>query len=306
MAKYIISAFALFLAACGGQQSPAAPTAAVITAGPQTLPSIVKSRDHYARGSEGNPFVWNGQLLYMSCQHGPGHIWIADFQSGQVLHEFDTDLAFPSLFVHQGVAYLFGERPDGNFWMIQSSDLATWSAPALVWDAPSGHYDLNPSIVEDAQGFTMVYEEWITGDIAHSGYVRFAHSTDLLHWQQTPGGFDNDGYAGGPTLKYVNGLYYLFYLVRPGNLNFPDDADPFYVQVARSADLQTWEVNQKAFVPFSPTGTSDEGMNNSDAEMVEFNGATYFVYYVGDQVTWTYLKTAIYPSSLAQYVGEFF
>jgi len=55
----------------------------------------------------------------------------------------------------------------------------------------------------------------------------------------------------------------------------------------------------------SPLDHANEGINNSDVDMVEFNNKIYFTYANGDQQYWHDLKLAEYNGTLQQFFAEF-
>ena len=260
---------------------------------PPTHPDVIKETTQIHRGTEGSPFIWNGQLLYITSSHAFGtgvNFWIADYFSHAVIAEVQSEMSFLSPYVEDGVLYVFGKVGD-DIARIESTDLVTFTDPVTVLVDPEFNYILNPHVIKDGAEYLMVYEGW--GD----GIVRFARSNDLTTWIKLPFDFNNDNYAGGPSLHLKDGYYYIHYLVVAGEF--------WYVDVARSTDLATWEYNSKPFAAFTPLyWEPTEAYNNSDADFVEYGGNTYFIYYVGDQVLWTDMKKASYIGT--DYLTSFF
>ena len=50
----------------------------------------------------------------------------------------------------------------------------------------------------------------------------------------------------------------------------------------------------------------DEGINASDAAIVEFEGKTYIYYSLGDQLTWMNTKRALFPGPMDEFFRTHF
>jgi hypothetical protein len=306
MKMVILFSVLVLLLSCS-LESPDRTIGPTIIAGPDSAPGVERlSRQNY--GTEPSLFMWEGRPCYIATIGGHQTIRVLDFATDALISTVSVVFSFAGAFTAGPSAYIFGGGAGGCIYQINSNDLHTWAAPRLVLSPDAGHFDINPSVVRDGARYVMVYEEWHAGgNNLNSGYVRFAVSTDLLTWTKLDASFLGDHYAGGPTLLFNGGFYYLFYLVNgTRGYDFPSNDDPFYTQIARSSDLFTWEINQKAFVPISPKGTDDEGPNSSDLEMVEYNGAIWMIYYIGDQVTWGMTKKAVFHGTLTEYLKLFF
>ena len=55
--------------------------------------------------------------------------------------------------------------------------------------------------------------------------------------------------------------------------------------------METWE-----YSPFNPIleAATGEGRNNSDTDLIEYEGKTYLYYATGDQETWSTVRVAQY------------
>ncbi len=64
--------------------------------------------------------------------------------------------------------------------------------------------------------------------------------------------------------------------------------------MARSKDLETWELS-----PFNPIleAGAGEGKNNSDVDILEYEGKTYLFYATGDQATWGTVRVAMFDGT---------
>ena len=61
--------------------------------------------------------------------------------------------------------------------------------------------------------------------------------------------------------------------------------------MARSKNLESWELS-----PFNPVLEAEpgEGKNNSDVDILEYQGKTYLYYATGDQETWGTVRVAMF------------
>ena len=78
----------------------------------------------------------------------------------------------------------------------------------------------------------------------------------------------------------------------------------FETYVTRSQDLQAWELSSANPV-LAPTGL-DEGVNTSDADVVEFDGKTFVYFAVGDQLTWMNIKRGEFDGTLQQFYERWY
>jgi hypothetical protein len=74
--------------------------------------------------------------------------------------------------------------------------------------------------------------------------------------------------------------------------------------VARSKDLVTWDLSPTRGPMLEPT--ADEGINNTDADLFEFEGKTYIFYATSDQATWGNVRVAMYPGSMKSMLEGYF
>ncbi len=130
---------------------------------------------------------------------------------------------------------------------------------------------------------------------------KFARSSDLSHWEKIPGlvfqGQSHE-YSACPVIRYIKPYYYVIYLhaAIPGHKGWVSF-------LARSRDLADWELSPAN--PILEAG-SGEGTNNSDVDLIEIDGTTYVYYATGDQQTWSDLKRAVYPGSMAEFFEGYF
>jgi hypothetical protein len=68
--------------------------------------------------------------------------------------------------------------------------------------------------------------------------------------------------------------------------------------LARSKDLAAWEVSPCRGPMLDPI--PGEGINNTDADLFEYEGNTYVYYGTGDQATWGTIRVAMYAGPMKE------
>lgn len=247
---------------------------------------------------ETTPIVWEGRAHLMLCvrpvrggQREEYQLMLFDLERGQSIAEFGEGFGLGCAFVENNRLYCYASKWEPqeewtDIYLLESDGLQHWEV-SLAIPREDGERLFNSSVCKDAHGYIMAYES-----NAYTPFtVKFARSDDLRHWTKLPDcDFSRDRYAACPTIRYVGDYYYVFYLAA---------AAPGYVTyVARSADLRTWELS-----PRNPvlTPTPDEGINNSDLDLIELDGQVHLYYATGDQQTWVGLKRATFDGSLAEF-----
>ena len=71
----------------------------------------------------------------------------------------------------------------------------------------------------------------------------------------------------------------------------------------RSKDLALWQLSPLNPILEAATG---EGSNNSDVDLIEWEGNTYVFYATGDQQTWGSVRAAMYPGSMRAFYESCF
>ncbi len=250
-----------------------------------------------ANRMEGTPVIWNNQLMFVVSNRMGAQLQV-EFYNGAtrtLIGSIDVGMALIATFVDNGTMFVFGSNAN-TIQMISSSDLLTWTQPVEVIHAVPGRDLFNVSVSKDSTGYIMAYETCEADTKCFN--ARFAHSTDLLNWSEVGKIFMKDIYAACPTIRYIDGYYYVFYL------RF---FEHFSTVVNRSKDLIIWEDDH---IVLSPTDTLNEGENNSDMDLVEFNGQVIMEYAQGNQQDkygfWTDIMIAKYNGTLSQFVKELF
>lgn len=254
---------------------------------------------------EAAPIVWQDRLALMKCIRpasggGPADYFLTveDVETGKALGRFAQGYSLASAFVRAGTFYAFASRFAADGWndvtLFKSKDLQTWTQQVAV--VQEKEHLFNSSVCAAEGGFVMAYE---SDDSSYTPFtIKFARSTDLETWTKIPGAIlGPDRYAACPCVRYVNGWYYVLYLEHRKPRWF------FETCVARSKDLKVWELS-----PANPVLTPglDDGINASDPDAIEFQGRTYVYYSTGDQRTWSKLRRAVFPGSLADFCEAYF
>ena len=167
---------------------------------------------------------------------------------------------------------------------LTSTDLKTWKTEKVI--LPDGNEHLfNSSVCKDDKGYLMAYES----DKPVQFCFKFARSNDLSKWEKVPHlAFtgENHEYSACPVIRYFKPYYYVIYLHdkmagHKGYISY----------LTRSKNLIEWELS-----PFNPIleAGEGEGINNSDVDLIEYQGKTYLYYATGDQETWGTVRVAMF------------
>lgn len=244
-------------------------------------------------GDESAIVNWNGDLVFVVNRrnldtNNTGDTITRVYHKLIMVAEIRGRMAFTSAIVSDGALYIFGTVGNREVQMIKSYDLVSWTDPVTVLRSDARIY--NSSVTADPNGFVMALET----DEGVPYTARFYRSNDLLSWSLTGQPFHWASYAACPTIRYLNGYYYVFYLVVGDGV--------YYTRVDRSTDLSNWETSPYAVLYPQP----GEGINTSDMDIAEVNGITHIIFSVGDQATWGDLRMAEYKGTMIQFVDSLF
>ncbi|NIA31730.1 MAG: hypothetical protein GWP06_17700, partial [Actinobacteria bacterium] len=255
---------------------------------------------------EVTPFIWEGRLcLLQVIRPGKGgekkdyYLVLKDAETGDELARCAEGYGLASLLVHDGEIYIFASRWENNTWndvtLFHSADLINWTSKLVIKGENEGLF--NSSVCETPDGFVMAYE---SDDRTYPAFTtKFARSDDLKNWTKLPQAtFGTNRYTACPTIRYANGWYYVLYLERRAPRWW------FETYITRSRDLLHWELSAANPV-LRPDGL-DEGVNASDADLIEVNGNTFVYYCVGDQRTWANVKRSRYPGSMVDFFESWY
>lgn len=264
---------------------------------------------------ENTPVFFNSRLLLVANYRPSGgpdvkdkeidsYLYIDDLRTGTEIARFGTAHSFVSAFVNDTELNVFALdfSETGKIWSknginrFVTKDLKTWKTEKVI--LPEGdEYLFNNSVCRDDKGFLMAYEsnkpvQWC---------FRFARSGDLSKWEKIPGlvftGVNNET-AGCPVIRYFKPFYYVIYLhdKMAGH-------NGYISYLARSKNLINWELS-----PYNPIleAGEGEGINNSDADLIEYEGRTYLYYATGDQATWATIRVAMYDGSMKTFYEKHF
>ncbi len=313
----------MWCALVGGEPLPAAPPA---NQNRPAAPVIRKRGTIDCDLVETTPFVFRGRLYrfesvrtrYSANKTGKPYFRMVDTKTGDATPPFAEGHDLGSAFDHDDTVYVYGVHGWGTstihvFW---SKDLRNWqSRPALT--VPSWKI-FNTSVCRAKDRFVMAFEVGAPKEVVGAGFTaRFAESTDLIHWKLLPEDrvFTKSHYSACPTIRFVDGHYYVIYLHSVGGT--------WESRIVRSRNLVDWETS-----PLNPVlKYSDEdrriasgrltlaerrriakavNRNNSDLDLCEFDGKVVIYYSWGNQHGVEHLAEAVYDGTLAELLKAYF
>jgi hypothetical protein len=232
------------------------------------------------------------------ARFGTGHSFASAFVNGSELNVFATEFTDFGNVINMKCVNRFS-----------SNDLKTWKQETAI--APNdGEQIFNSSVCRDDQGYLMAYESCVPPKWA----FRFARSKDLSHWEKIPGLQFYDAkrqtVCGNPTIRYVAPYYYAIYGIHcfkkgpDASYQYQLPGTMYVTAVARSKDLVAWDVSPTRGPMLDPT--PGEGINNTDADLFEFEGNTYIYYATGDQATWGTIRIAMYAGPMKELLEAYF
>ncbi len=252
---------------------------------------------------ENTPFIWGDRLLIVA-NYRPGgadakgkdaYLYIDDLQNGMEVVRFGQGHSFVSAFVNGSELNVFAlEFTDFGRIMNSSgidrmvtSNLKNWTSKKVILPEDGEHL-FNSSVCRDDKGYVMAYES----DKPVPFCFKFARSNDLSKWEKVNGlAFTGERheYSACPLIRYFAPYYYAIYLHAPIKGH-----NGWISYLARSTNLESWELS-----PFNPIleAGPGEGKNNSDVDILEYEGKTYLYYATGDQETWGTIRTAMYDGT---------
>lgn len=276
---------------------------------------------------ETTPVVFQGKLFrfeyvrqdrYKPNTTGDSYFRFIDCATGGAAPSFGKGLHLGSAFVDGSAVYAFGVTGWGasRIEVLWSSDMQHWESGTAL-DLP-GWEIFNTSVCKGPEGYVMAFEIGAPPEETGNGFtIRFAASKDCRTWRLTPSAcvYTKDRYSACPSLRYLEGWYYMVYL----------EAYPGYwaPHIVRSKDLMSWESSPLNPImkhsdedrrPASPKLTPEEcqrlatakNVNNSDVDFCEFQGKTIIYYSWGDQQGTEHLAEAVYEGSEAAFLKAFF
>lgn len=274
----------------------------------ETLSSIIKGSVISGAAGELSPIVFNNSLYFVSFGRSSidlsqGFVKIQN-QNLSTFSTFPFPYAYGCAYVENGTVHLFASsesNPGNSIVTVSSTDLITWTAPQVIFTAPSNQTMYNTSAAKTDAGYVISYEIHEENYASAWFYQKFLTSTDLVTWISIGGHYEHGLDASCPMIRFVNGYYYLF----NAHDNGPGTVGPRYIMwVTRSKDLINFE---DSLIPvLVPKADGSEGNDNADMDSIEFNGRLIIVYGVGDQTTWGLMKQAYYSGTIEEFVQQFY
>ncbi len=278
------------------------------------LPFAFSRRD---RGElmENTPVLFNSRLLLVANYRPSGgpnvkdkekdsYLYIDDLRTGTEITRFGAAHSFVSAFVNGPELNVFALdfSETGKVWSkngidrFVTKDLKNWKTEKVI--LPEGdEYLFNNSVCRDDKGFLMAYES----NKPVSFCFKFARSNDLSKWEKIPAlvftGVKNE-YSACPVIRFFKPYYYVIYLH-----NKMAGYNGYTSYLARSKNLISWELS-----PYNPIleAGEGEGINNSDVDLIEYEGRTYLYYATGDQATWATIRVAMYDGLMKTFYEKHF
>lgn len=251
---------------------------------------------------EATPVIWEGELKYVVFNRDEHRVEIKNDSETVIVYQGDSNesVGLGSAIVVDSTLHIFITKNwvnsvlEHGIYQITSNDLINFSDPLLVIPASTEGTYFNTSVAQvDDDTFVMAIEVCRPNKLCFS--VKFMVSNNLTEWTPIGSILKENEYTACPTIRFIDGYYYVFYLRTVGH---------FVTYVSRSLDLINWEHSDK--VVLSSLGAEGEGNNNSDMDLIEFGGEVIINYAIGDQLTWSGIKQAIYEGNMSEFVTEFF
>ena len=264
---------------------------------------IVKDANFsYNNRAESTPVVLNGKLydILSNQNNALRTIDIFDDETKQLISSTDLQIMYASALVFQNEIYIYGTsnwEVSAPLIIYKSSDMINFRQVGSLIPHSSRRI-FNSSMLHNGNKFIVAVEEDESGGTYF--FPNFYESTDLVNWTKISE-LRFTSYIACPTLKYINGNYYVFYLLSDKASNV------YYTSISKSADLVNWTQSGKVVV--APLDES-EGQNNSDFDLTEHNGRVIINFAYGNQDqnkgAWQNIKKATYSGSMEMFVNEFF
>ncbi|HPO16394.1 MAG TPA: hypothetical protein PLI09_23360 [Candidatus Hydrogenedentes bacterium] len=268
---------------------------------------------------ENTPVVYAGKPLLVqnvrpsNVKAKDFYLFIQDMRTGDEITRFGESFSFVSAFVNGNEMNVFGTENTDDDWThdiyrFTTKDLKTWEKKLAIPRKPGEHL-FNANVCKDDQGYVMAFES--NAPVQWS--FRFARSQDLAAWTEVEGINFSDTTektaCANPTIRYFAPYYYVMYgawrWAGPGLWYAYRLPETKYVTfVARSKDLTSWELSPTQYPMLDPV--EGEGINNTDADLFEWEGNTYVFYATGDQQTWGTIRVAMYAGPLKQFFESYF
>lgn len=297
----------------------------------------IKKLGFCSPNAEMTPFVWQGRLMRLEICWGTEeyggstsgiHSLIRDVESGDVVSRTAYGMCYTSGYLEGDVFYVLGtlgKEPEffgDTIKLFSTKDLINWEERILF--SREGWEFFNTSLAKGDDGYTLLLEVGRSpeDDVGVPFTFYFAKSSDMVNWQMMPFecAFPKDMYSGAPYMRFYNGYYYIFALLRLPYRRFAH-------YIFRTKDFFDIEVglHNPIFIPSNDDRKISENgkrvylpehedrllhgfcCNNCDIDMCEWQGKTYINYCTGNQLgTAGYMCEAICDMPIGEFLEGFF
>ncbi len=287
-------------------------------------PQLIKLPLAYWTGMENSPVIYDGRPLLVLNHRDDSkgfhdryaasmYQYIVDLRTGRHIAELGKGHSAVKAFVDGKRLHVFVTEATNYEWFkdmydFWSDDLKTWHRELVIKREGEERTVLNGSVCRDDHGFLMAYVS-IVDSLPR---FKFARSKDLVHWEKVPelvfAGQSGKQYSNTPAIRYFAPYYYVIYYTsvdETGRMVPMEKSFRFASFVARSKDLVTWQLSPMN--PMLQPGPG-EGINNSDVDLMEFEGNTYLFYATGTQTAtgWGAVRAAIYLGPMKEFFESWF
>ena len=290
-------------------------------------PVIVKKGTIDCDLVEATPVVFHGQLYRFECVRtrykpnttGRSYFRFVHVETDNPTPAFAAGYNLGCAIVDGDTVYVYGVKGWGspNLYVFWSKDMKTWQSQVALKTDNWGLF--NSSVCKHDKGYLMAFEIDRPQDVVGKPFtIRFAYSNNLLDWQilEEPAVYSKQFYTACPSIRYLDGYYYMFYLA--GHLGPQWETD-----LVRSRDLVTWEkspynpvlafslkdkniANESLSLEQRKHITKSLNRNNSDFDLCEFGGKVSIIYSWGDQNGTKFLAEAFHEGSMEHFLKGFF
>jgi hypothetical protein len=270
-------------------------------------PELIKLPIAWPNGDEATPVIFEDQLLMLSSYReiggGEMYLRVEDLFTSNEISRFGEDFSFACGFVDGKELNMFATKTSQSEWTkdvyrFRTTDLKKWEQEMVLPRIGDKHI-LNTSVCKDPQGYLMAYES----DGPTGWETWLARSKDLIKWERTEGLEFTGVVFANPTIRHVAPYYYLMFGTHRTASPITDyeyhlDTTRYITALMRSQDLITWELSPTKY-PMLDAAVG-EGINNTDADLFEYQGNAYIYYISGDQKTWGAGRLAMYAGSMKE------
>ena len=270
-------------------------------------PKLVKLPIAWPNGDEATMVIFGDRLLMLSSYRkiggGEMYLRVHDLVTSNEISRFGQDFSFACGFVNGKELNMFATKTSEKEWTkdvhrFRTTDLKTWKKEMVLPRIGKKHI-LNTSVCKDPKGYLMAFES----DGPTGWETWLARSRDLSRWDRTNGLRFVGVVFANPTIRHVPPYHYLMFGTHRTASPITDyeyhlDSTRYVTALMRSKDLVTWELSPTKY-PMLDAAVG-EGINNTDADLFEYQGHAYIYYITGDQKTWGAGRLAMYAGTMKE------